>query len=356
VAEIDGICLLMRVMKTAQWFSFGDRPARAGRISTQPSFHTPQCGEVGLRNADGMNGEARMTDRTEMLEAALEIVPDGVALLGLDDQLVFWNRAAEAIAGYTGAELLSRQSPEALKPLLLAGARLENMEPDTGGQLGHRTLLHARHKMGHDVPVMARYFVLRDELGGRMGMAVLFHPADSLDALPHGVCGQGSGVKESQAALEDRLTVIFRDFAGGGLPFGVLWITVDQAEQLRKTHGAGACETMLEKAGHAMENGLRPAEEMGRWGEDEFLVVSHERTPEMLAAHALTLAGLARTADFRWWGDRVQITVSIGAAQAEGDGSLVELLERAKAAMFTSLQAGGNQITSAPRRQECSQS
>jgi len=31
-----------------------------------------------------------------------------------------------------------------------------------------------------------------------------------------------------------------------------------------------------------------------------------------LAAQAL--AALARTADFRWWGDRLSITVSIGAA------------------------------------------
>ena len=105
-----------------------------------------------------------------------------------------------------------------------------------------------------------------------------------------------------------------------------------------------------------MANGLRPAEEMGRWGDDEFLILSHERTPEMLAAHAQVLAGLARTADFRWWGDRASLTVSIGAAQAEQEGSLVDLLERAKAAMFTSFHAGGNQITSAPGRQACSPS
>jgi diguanylate cyclase (GGDEF)-like protein/PAS domain S-box-containing protein len=297
-----------------------------------------------------------MADRTEMLEAALEIVPDGVALLSLEGQVVFWNRAAAAIAGYESVDILARQVPEELEPLLLAGAQLEKIEPDAGGQLGHRRLVHALHKLGHDVLVMARYFVLRDELGGRVGMAVLFHPADSLDSLPHGVCGQGGGVQASQAVLEDRLTTIFRDFSSGGLPFGVLWITVDQAEQLRKTHGAGACEAMLEKVERAMENGLRPTEEMGRWGEDEFLVVSHERTPEMLAAHALTLAGLARTAEFRWWGDRVQITVSIGAAQAKEDGSLVDLLERARAAMLSSFHAGGNQITSAAGRQECSPS
>ena len=141
-----------------------------------------------------------------------------------------------------------------------------------------------------------------------------------------------------------------------GKSFGVLWISVDQAAELRKTHGAGACEAMLEKVERVMINGLRPGEELGRWGDDEFLILSHERTPEMLGTHAQVLAGLARTADFRWWGDRASLTVSIGAAQAEQESSLADLLERAKTAMLNSFHAGGNQTMSAPGRQVCSQS
>ena len=110
---------------------------------------------------------------------------------------------------------------------------------------------------------------------------------------------------------------------------------------------------MIEKVERALGNGLRPAEEMARWGDDEFLVLSLERTPEMLAAHAQTLAGLARTADFRWWGDRVSLTVSIGAAQAKREKRWSHLLERAQAAMFSSFHEGGNQITSAPGGQAC---
>jgi diguanylate cyclase (GGDEF)-like protein len=110
---------------------------------------------------------------------------------------------------------------------------------------------------------------------------------------------------------------------------------------------------MLEKVKHAISNGLRPGEALGRWGDNEFLAISHETTRERLAEHARTLAGLARTADFRWWGDRVSLTVSIGAARVEPEGSLAELLQAAKAAMIASYQAGGNQITSAPGRQEC---
>jgi diguanylate cyclase (GGDEF)-like protein/PAS domain S-box-containing protein len=306
--------------------------------------------------ADEGDGEVYMADRTELLEVAMDSIPEGVALLGGEGQIMLWNRSAEAITGYVSADLLSRQAPEPLEPLLLAGARLVNIEPDAGGQLGHRTLVHASHKQGHEVPVMARYFVLRDGMGGRIGMAVLFHPADNLDALPHGESSQGGGVKASQAVLEDRLATMFGDFTRGGLPLGVLWITVDQAAELRKTHGAGACEAMLEKVERAMANGLRPAEEIGRWGDDEFLVLSHERTPEMLSTHAQALAGLARTADFRWWGDRATLTVSIGAAQAEQEESLADLLERAKASMTTSFQAGGNNTTSASRRHTCSPS
>jgi diguanylate cyclase (GGDEF)-like protein len=202
--------------------------------------------------------------------------------------------------------------------------------------------------LGHDVPAIARITALQDGLGNRIGKLVVFHPAESLDALPHGETGESSSVAASQADMEDRLAAEFEDFSRGGPPFGVLWITIDQAHELRKTHGAGACEAMFEKVQRTLAHGLRPAEELGRWGEDEFLVVSHERTPEMLAAHAQMLAGLARTADFRWWGDRVSLTVSIGAAQADQGDTLAQLLLRAQSAMISSIHAGGNHISSVP--------
>ena len=61
---------------------------------------------------------------------------------------------------------------------------------------------------------------------------------------------------------------------------------------------------------------MKPAEIIGRWGDNEFLVIAHERTAELLSEHARRLAGFARTADFRWWGDRIGLTVSIGASHA----------------------------------------
>jgi diguanylate cyclase (GGDEF)-like protein/PAS domain S-box-containing protein len=294
-----------------------------------------------------------MTDRTELLEAALNTHPEGLALLDEEDNIVFWNRAAEAITGHAGVDLVGRPVPEKLKPLLERYTPPMDAETDSDPRSERGYPVHARHKLGHDVPAMARILALRDGMGGHIGAVIVFHPTESLDALPHGETGEDEGVKVSQADLKERLEAEFEDFARGGETFGVLWITVDQAHDLRKTHGANACDTMIQKVAQAVAKGLRPTEKLGRWGDDEFLVVSHERTPEMVAAHAQTLAGLARTADFRWWGDRVSITVSIGTAQADQAGTLADLLGRAKAAMFSSFHAGGNQITSAPGGQAC---
>jgi diguanylate cyclase (GGDEF)-like protein/PAS domain S-box-containing protein len=294
-----------------------------------------------------------MADRIELLEAALDSLAEGIALAGPERRLVFWNRAAAAITGHTGAEVLGRPVREVLETVIMGGVRQWNSRTDAETRPECGSLIRMRHRLGHEVRTMVRVLALRDGLGGRIGMAAVFHPTESLDALPHGDCGQGVGVGVSQASLQDRLQTEFEDFLRGQLSFGVLWITVDQAHELRKTHGVSACEAMLEKVKQALVNGLRPGEEVGRWGDDEFLVVSHERTAEMLAVHAQTLAGLARTADFRWWGDRVSLTVSIGAAQADPGEQLAQLLERAQNAMASSIHGGGNQITAAPGRLPC---
>jgi diguanylate cyclase (GGDEF)-like protein len=287
-----------------------------------------------------------MSDCNELMEAALESRPDGIALLGKDGEIVFWNQAAEAITGYQRMEMLAQPVPAGLEQLLLDTKR--------------GTAVEAHHKLGHLLRAMAQRTILRDPFGQRIGAAVVFHPAESLDALPHGESTEGEAeqIAVSQMELEERLHAEFDDLAHGGPPFGILWVSVDQAEELHKTHGAAGSQAMLDKVRRALGQALRPAEQMGRWGASEFLIVAHERSAEMLALHGQTLAGQARTADFRWWGDRVSVTVSIGAAQAEcsAEESLTQLLERARNAMESAHDAGGNRVVLAAKGVTCSPS
>lgn len=297
-----------------------------------------------------------MADRGELLEAALEVYPEGLALLDEDGRVVLWNRSAEAITGYPRAGVVGRALAQGLEPLADGRDFEGSPGPRNGPQLGRGSLVHVQHAQGQDVAAISRKVILRDELGARIGTAAVFHPAEGSVALPHGETSEGSEVQQSQAEMQDRLEAAYELFVHEGVPLGVLWVTVDQAEEMMKTHGARACEAMLESVERTLANALRPGEEIGRWGDGEFLILSEEGRGEVLQNHAQVLAGFARTADFRWWGDRVSLTVSMGAAEAEHGDELGEVLKRAQEAMEASVHAGGNHVTMAAGRQACSRS
>jgi diguanylate cyclase (GGDEF)-like protein/PAS domain S-box-containing protein len=284
-----------------------------------------------------------------MLEAALKVYPEGLALLDLEDRVVYWNRAAELVTGYSGVHLVGRKLPSPLEGLAVSTPY--DTDPAMGLQPGRGVLVHAQHQRGHDVPAFARRVILRDDLGARIGSAAVFLPAERVAALPHGETAEGSEVQTSQLQMQGRLEEEFNDFAREGLRLGVVWLRVDQAEELRRTHGPRACEAMLESVERTLANALRPGDEIGRWGDNEFLVLSHEAESEVLANHAQVLAGIARTTDFRWWGDRLTLTVSAGAAGAQKGEELGGFLKRAQGAMEASANDGGNRVTLAARRQ-----
>jgi PAS domain S-box-containing protein/diguanylate cyclase (GGDEF)-like protein len=312
--------------------------------------------QVASALADEECGTPHMTDRLDLLEAALDSLAEGVALADQDGRICFWNRAAEAISGYESPKMTGKNVREVIDVLVVGGAQHWIRETNSEATSQHGSLVHLSHKDGRDVALVARILVLRDGLGARIGSGVAFHSAESNGALPHGDIAENSSLLESQAEIEDRLATMHEDFLRAKVPLCVLWVTVDQAARLRRTHGSRAVEAMMEKIERALSAALKPGEEIGRWGDDEFLVLSHERTPALLSAHAQTLAGMARTAVFCWWGDRVSLTVSIGAAQAQPGEELKQLLERAEAAMLESVRAGGNHATATQRRNPCSPS
>lgn len=325
-----------------------------------------------------------MSDRAEMLEAALDLMDGGVAILDEQSHVVFWNKAAEALTGYIAEDLVCRTCPSDLyrvneehrdrtganavayrprDPMRTAigvssadvrsphrswvvDAELEECD-GTNDLLELPTLVSMGHKLGHSLPGMLRKVALKNCLGESMGTALLFYPVEEVDGLPHGEKGEGAGIERSQADMEDRLDAAHHQWTTSHMPFGLLWIMVDQAQCLRKTHGGEACEAMLRTVEQTLLRQMNPSETIGRWGNNEFLVLAHERTVELLVEHARRLAGLARTADFRWWGDRVGLTVSIGVSYAAKGESLQSVLNRARQAMQTSTYAGGNHVTEA---------
>ena len=317
------------------------------------------------------------SERLEMLGATLDLQDEGVAVLDTRSLIVYWNDAATVLTGYLRMNLLSRPCPADLYKVTedhrcagdvcdcgagpmsaekssavkeYAGPKYSgqmyvqkgiSFDPSSApGEAARGVPVALKHHLGHTLPAMLRNVPLRDSLGKKIGSVLLFRAVEESDAIPHGENLEGLGLARSQAEIEERLEAAFHEWKAESVPFGLLWITVDQAAQMRRTHGRDACEAMLRIVEHRLAAGLRPNELIGRWGSDEFLVLSHERSAEMLMKHAEHLDGVARTADFRWWGDRVSLTASIGTAQAtEGDTLPRMMLEAHRRCMRASMPA-----------------
>jgi diguanylate cyclase (GGDEF)-like protein len=295
-----------------------------------------------------------VTDRESILEAAFDVLDECVVLLDGLGRVVLWNQAAEELTGYRASEVLGHGCPAALYKVDAehlarseAACAARAAGPDDRHEFGGAVAGYAAGLMpvlvvgGHVVPAMLR------RLGVADGVALLFYAVEEADHLPHGVSSAGSGVERSQAEMEDRLDEAHHLWVTNRIPFGVMWVTVDQSAALRRTHGREACDAMLRIVEQTLARGLKTGEILGRWGDDDYLVLSHERTAEMLVAHGQRLNGFVRTADFRWWGDRVNVTASIGASQAVEDETLHHMLTAAQKAAKTSAYAGGNRVSQA---------
>ncbi|HTJ30992.1 MAG TPA: PAS domain-containing protein [Acidobacteriaceae bacterium] len=288
----------------------------------------------------------------ELLDAALNVLEEGFVVLDAEALIEAWNPAATRITGFQRGEMLGRPLPEGFYEI---DPDATGSEEEAGFRVESRidrperaVAVQMRHHRGHSLPAMLRLTPLRDALGRRFGTVVRFHPTEELDALPHGAIYEeedlDSGAGHNVCNIEERLELEWRKWDERGAPFGLLWVLVDQAEMLLKTHGRDASEAMLAIVERTLSHALRPGEILGRWGHHEFLVICHERSADLLLLHARHLCELTHSADFRWWGDRVPLTVSVGCAQAVREEKLKTLMQRAQQGMERARLGGGNTV------------
>src|SRR4051812_23421672 len=70
---------------------------------------------------NGVEG-LRVADRAELVESAFDALGEAAALSDLDGNVVFWNRAAEGITGYSGDDVVGRRVRDVLELMVVGGS------------------------------------------------------------------------------------------------------------------------------------------------------------------------------------------------------------------------------------------
>ncbi|ACO47240.1 putative regulator protein, GGDEF domain; putative membrane protein [Deinococcus deserti VCD115] len=129
-----------------------------------------------------------------------------------------------------------------------------------------------------------------------------------------------------------------------GEPLCVILFDLDRFKHINDTYGHDYGDEVLKRTAAAVAGALRRGTLFGRWGGEEFLVV----LPATARGEARGVAERIRhsVAEVRY-DLPVQVTVSLGVAQAQPGENLQALLKRADEAMYAAKHAGRNQVQAA---------
>jgi diguanylate cyclase (GGDEF)-like protein/PAS domain S-box-containing protein len=276
----------------------------------------------------------------------LEAVGQSVIAIDLEGKVVYWNRAAEELYGWSSEEALGRR----LRDLMLFEESLDltggvASELRAGRTWSGETLL--RRKDGSYVPVLGTATPIFDDRGNLTGMI--------------GVSTDISERKALEAELErrashDQLTELpnrhaFVDRLGQALgrtrrrkdspDVGVLFMDLDRFKTINDSLGHAAGDRLLVAVARRIKDQLRSEDVLARFGGDEFAVLLENGVDPSEAIWVAQRIAEALREPFTVSDHQVSVSTSVGIAWGGAHTNDPErMLRDADTAMYRAKEQG----------------
>jgi diguanylate cyclase (GGDEF)-like protein/PAS domain S-box-containing protein len=282
---------------------------------------------------------------------------DGLYFVDTNRIITYWNKAAERISGFSAAEVIGKSCRDKiLTHVDSAGTCLCTGQCPLAATIAdgvdREAQVYLHHKDGHRVPVLVRVSLLKDPDGKVIGGIELFTDISNIQA-------NTLRVQElEKLALLDNLTQLanrnyierelrsrFEEYRRLRIPFGILFIDIDHFKRVNDTHGHDVGDEVLRFVARTFTANSRPFDLYGRWGGEEFIGVIRNIGDDDLEQLGNRLRILIEHAYILHNGEKLQITVSIGATSVTDDDGTESLIKRADTLLYESKRLGRNRLS-----------
>ena len=290
----------------------------------------------------------------EFYEDLLDQIADGVSFVNRDGRITYWNSGGERITGHSAHEVVGRRCSEGiLSQINDAGVQLCQHGCPLAAVMkdGHPREIHVylHHKDGQRVPVTVRDQALRDPDGTIVGAVEVF---STRAANPYvgGRRVRNDGSLDPITGLAPRsfgelhLQTLMRAVAQRATTLGMLYINVDNFNDVNDTFGHKTGDDVMRMVGQSLANGLRHGDIPIRWGGDKFLVLLLGTDRAGLHVVAERLRMLVENSWIQKGEVQARVTVSVGATMAIPSETAEEVVGRADRFMYASKRGGRNRV------------
>jgi len=284
---------------------------------------------------------------SDICRSILESLPSGLCVVDMQKKIVFWSDGAERITGHLRHEVVGHSCVS--EPLLHCdqpGCEFckENCAVALAITTSHPTeaigFLH--HKTGYEVPVRIRAAPVHNQHGSIIGAVETFEelhraaaPIQRDGTLQLPGCIDSVTSLASHALLLSHLRRTLAIFVEVQVPFAVLGLRLEGLPHFRASLGPEAASSLLRVVARSLESTLWTTDVIGRWSDDQFLVILNACQNEALPAVRERVRRILASDSIEWWGERRSLPISIGEASAQPDDSLESLIERMQKSLET---------------------
>jgi diguanylate cyclase (GGDEF)-like protein/PAS domain S-box-containing protein len=282
----------------------------------------------------------------EFLAKVLDCLHDGVYYVDVERRISYWNKGAERISGFTGAEVVGKHCWDNLlghvdeegNALCLVGCALTQAMADG---LPRERVAYLHHKLGHRVPVRMRVVPLRDSAGQIYGAVEVFSDDFTQDESRQRIreleklayLDELTGLA-NRRFLDISLQIALSEHARYGWPFGVVMMDLDGFKGTNDRFGHCAGDEVLRTVARTLSGNSRPSDVVGRWGGDEFLAVVKNVDEDQVLKVAEKYCRLVRASSVRNGNQTIGLGLSAGTAAARHGDTSYSLVARADRSMY----------------------
>ncbi len=292
-----------------------------------------------------------------LFKTLLDNLVEGVYFVDRKRRIQYWNKGAEAISGFCGAEVAGRRCADNIlmhvddrgRCLCEADCPLSATMRD-GKQRRQDVYLH--HKEGHRVPVRVAVAPIYDENEDVIGAVETFYD----------IAAEMAAVKQlresEKAALTCSLTGapnrryterLLRqrcdEWTREGGQLAVLFIDVDDFKRMNGAYGHPVGDIALKMVARTLTNSMRSYDVLGRWGGEEFVAIMPNIMPHEVEDAAERMRLLVERSSRDITEKKLTVTVSVGATWARDGDTPDELINRSNALMLESKRKGKNRVS-----------
>ncbi|HXK59040.1 MAG TPA: sensor domain-containing diguanylate cyclase [Acidobacteriota bacterium] len=286
----------------------------------------------------------------------LDNLHDGVYFTDRQRRILYWNKGAERITGFSAAEVIGHRCSDNILSHVDEHGHLLYFSncPLNCSMLKQQpveTEIFLHHKNGHRVPVIIRVTPIRDRDGTIVGAVETFSENSSklavlerLEELQRiAFIDPLTGVGTRRFG-EDMLRSRFEECRRYGWTFGLLFVDIDNLKQINDEFGHEVGDQALVMVARTLVANIRPFDFVARWGGDEFMVIAINLTSESAQALAEKLQSLVAASNLPPPAG-VRLSISIGVTTPRPSDTLGSLLKRADQLLYGSKQNGRGRVS-----------